>query len=176
MLSCQDYGTGIDVWSIGCIFGEMLGRKAMFPGTDYIHQLKLIMNRLGTPSEADLWFVKNQKARNFVLGLPHYEPQNLSKLYPQASAQAIDLLQQILVVDPSKRITVDDALAHPYLADVRDLECEQVSTSPIEWDDIESLRDESLNRENLQRLLIQDFTSMHAIDMQRRTSVTGGTS
>merc|ERR1712070_228891 len=110
MLSCQDYGTGIDVWSIGCIFGEMLGRKAMFPGTDYIHQLKLIMNRLGTPSEADLWFVKNQKARNFVLGLPHYEPQNLSKLYPQASAQAIDLLQQILVVDPSKRITVDDAL------------------------------------------------------------------
>ena len=32
MLSCQDYTTAIDVWSVGCIFGEMLGRKPLFPG------------------------------------------------------------------------------------------------------------------------------------------------
>ncbi len=45
-----------DVWAVGCIFGEMLGRKPLFPGNDYIHQLKLITKLLGTPSaEVHAW-------------------------------------------------------------------------------------------------------------------------
>ena len=56
MLSCAEYTCAIDVWSAGCIFGEMLARKPMFPGNDYIHQLKLIMKMMGTPTTADeLW-------------------------------------------------------------------------------------------------------------------------
>ncbi len=42
LLSCEDYTTAIDVWSVGCIIAELLGRKALFPGKDYIHQLNLI--------------------------------------------------------------------------------------------------------------------------------------
>ena len=55
MLSVQNYNEAIDVWSVGCIFGEMLGRKPLFPGNDYIHQLKLITKFIGKPSEEDLW-------------------------------------------------------------------------------------------------------------------------
>ena len=73
MLSCPSYDAKIDVWSMGCIFGEMLGRKPMFPGSDYIHQLKLIMKVVGTPPEEGLWFVSNQKARRFVMNLPRYD-------------------------------------------------------------------------------------------------------
>ena len=43
LLSCEDYSASIDVWSVGCIFAELLGRKPLFPGKDYIHQLKLII-------------------------------------------------------------------------------------------------------------------------------------
>ena len=51
----------IDVWSVGCIFGEMLGRKPLFAGNDYIHQLRLITQLIGKPTERDLWFVKNPR-------------------------------------------------------------------------------------------------------------------
>lgn len=61
MLSVQNYNEAIDVWSVGCIFGEMLGRKPLFAGNDYIHQLKLITALIGKPTEEDLWFVTNPR-------------------------------------------------------------------------------------------------------------------
>ena len=114
MLSCADYTRAIDVWSAGCIFGEMLGRKPMFPGNDYIHQLKLIMKLIGTPkTPAELWFVNNEKARKFVAGLPQYEPVDLSTVFNISDVSGLDLLTRTLIVDPSRRITIDEALAHP---------------------------------------------------------------
>ena len=58
----QVYSTSIDVWAVGCIFAEMLGRKALFPGRDYLHQLRLIIDVLGTPSEEDLSCITNAQA------------------------------------------------------------------------------------------------------------------
>ena len=52
MLSCAEYTAAIDVWSVGCIFAELLGRKPLFPGKDYVHQLNLITRVIGSPSEA----------------------------------------------------------------------------------------------------------------------------
>ena len=54
LLSCEEYTGAIDMWSVGCIFAEMLGRKPAFPGKDYIHQLKLILEVLGTQDAASL--------------------------------------------------------------------------------------------------------------------------
>ena len=51
MLSCAEYTAAIDVWSVGCIFAELLGRKPLFPGKDYVHQLNLITRVIGSPSE-----------------------------------------------------------------------------------------------------------------------------
>lgn len=65
MLSVQNYNEAIDVWSVGCIFGEMLGRKPLFAGNDYIHQLKLITSLIGKPTEEDLWFVTNPRCGVF---------------------------------------------------------------------------------------------------------------
>ena len=56
----------IDVWSIGCILGEILGRKPLFPGPDYIDQLTLIVNTLGTPDDEDIKVVDSLKARKFI--------------------------------------------------------------------------------------------------------------
>jgi serine/threonine protein kinase len=65
LLSCENYTTAIDVWSVGCIMAELLGRKPLFPGKDYVDQLKLIIKTLGTPSEDDLSFINSSKARAY---------------------------------------------------------------------------------------------------------------
>merc|ERR1711904_195847 len=68
MLSCQEYTKAIDIWSVGCIFAELLGRKPLFPGDDYIHQLQIICDKLGTPHEDELAFVTSEKAKRFMKG------------------------------------------------------------------------------------------------------------
>jgi len=159
MLSCQEYSKAIDVWSLGCIFGEMLLRKPLFPGSDYIHQLRLITSFVGTPKSAqDIWFVTNDKARKFMLGLPRQLPANLTKKFPSADENAIDLVRRMLILDPNERLTVDEALSHPFLESVRDPAFETVAKGEVEWHDIEEAE---LTKRNLQELIWRDVQVFH---------------
>lgn len=159
MLSSQEYSRAIDIWAIGCIFGEMLGRKPMFPGNDYIHQLKLITKAVGTPrSEDELWFVKNPKAKTFMLQLPYNPPMDMSKRFPEASREAIDLLGKMLQLDYTKRINVEDALEHPFFASVRDPNVEFACASAVPWGSIET---GELTKPNLQMCILEDVAAFH---------------
>jgi serine/threonine protein kinase len=115
MCSCQEYDCKIDTWSVGCIMGELLGRKPLFPGDDYIKQMNLIFDTLGTPSSSDLSFISNDKALEYIKGLKKKQKKPFHIIYPKASPLALDLLDKMLVFNPHSRITIDDALAHPYL-------------------------------------------------------------
>ncbi|XP_078177795.1 mitogen-activated protein kinase 4 [Carex rostrata] len=132
LLCCDEYGTSIDVWSVGCIFAELLGRKPIFPGTECLNQLKLIINVLGTVSESDMGFIDNPKARKYIKSLPYTPGMPLRSLYSKANPLAIDLLQRMLVFDPSKRITVDDALVHPYMSPLYDPAMNPPAEVPID--------------------------------------------
>jgi len=66
LCSWTDYGKGVDVWSIGCIFAEMLRRKPMFPGKNTQHQLQLVVNCLGTPETEVLCRVPNENAASLL--------------------------------------------------------------------------------------------------------------
>lgn len=55
---------------MGCILAELLQRKPLFPGKDYIDQLKLIIKTLGSPSDSDLSFINSQKAQQYIKALP----------------------------------------------------------------------------------------------------------
>ncbi|KAK1603396.1 hypothetical protein QYE76_059179 [Lolium multiflorum] len=85
LLWCDNYDTSIDVWSVGCIFAELLGRKPIFPGTDSLNQLKLIVNVLGTMSYGDLEFVDNHRARKYIKSLQCTPGIPLPSMYPQVS-------------------------------------------------------------------------------------------
>ena len=65
LLACQ-YTSAIDMWSVGCILGEMLGRKPLFQGNNHIQQLENIIQVLGQPSEDEMSFVTHPKARSFL--------------------------------------------------------------------------------------------------------------
>lgn len=90
-----------------------------------------IIRILGTPSEDDINYIKDENLRQYFLSLPKIEPMNwgrkLSFLKGEDAVLGIDLMKKCLefsiiniLLDPHKRIRVEEALNHPYLADVRD--------------------------------------------------------
>lgn len=118
---CSAATTTMRPWSVGCIFAELLGRKPIFPGTECLNQLKLIVSVLGTIDDADLGFIDNLYYRALkdiksIKSLPSTPGTPLAALYPHAHPLAIDLLQKMLVFDPSKRISVIESLRHPYMS------------------------------------------------------------
>ena len=107
------------MWSVGCIFAEMLQRKPFLPGTDTKNQIELICEYLGTP---DLDNIKHipEESKKLIKNLPKNKKngKDFSKLFSFAPPEAIDLLKKFLIFDPEKRITVEEALKHPYMADL----------------------------------------------------------
>jgi len=156
LLSCEEYTASIDVWSVGCIFAELLGRKPLFPGKDYIHQLKLIIQVLGSPTEEDLQFITSHKARDYIKGLPHQPRMLFTKLYPHANPLAVDLLEKMLVFNPKKRITVQEALTHPYLGSLHDESVEPAAEHIFEFDfeDDQKLKEDELRDRVYEELVI----------------------
>ena len=154
LLGCEMYTQAIDVWGLGCILGEMLYRKALFRGTDYIDQIRRIIEFVGVPDkEDDLSFLTNERAKKFLLSLPKNPPKDLSKFLPHADHKALDLIRKMLIIDPSKRISVDDAISHDFLASMRHHNLEAVSDFELDWGAIESVE---LTRENVQSLVYEE--------------------
>lgn len=156
LLCCDNYGTSIDVWSVGCIFAELLGRKPIFPGTECLNQLKLIINILGSQREEDLAFIDNPKARRYIKSLPYSCGTSFSRLYPNANPLAIDLLQKMLVFDPSNRIGVTEALQHPYMASLYDPNSDPPAEVPIDLD-----IDEDLGEDMIREMMWKEMLHYH---------------
>lgn len=117
-LLCENstYDWEVDIWSLGCIFAELLGRQPLLQGKSPMNQLKLIIRLLGPQRGDALKCIQKQSARDVVAKLDFGPAIPLQTCFPNASANAIDLLSRMLVFDASKRISVDEALCHPFLA------------------------------------------------------------
>ncbi|XP_077996322.1 mitogen-activated protein kinase 1-like [Glandiceps talaboti] len=134
MLNSKGYTKTIDMWSVGCILSEMLSNKPLFPGKHYLDQLNLILNVLGSPTADDLQCIINDKARGYLMALPFKPTVPWQKIFPQADPKALDLLDKMLTFNPHKRITVEEALAHPYLEQYYDPQDEPVAEEPFSFE------------------------------------------
>ncbi|XP_067247763.1 mitogen-activated protein kinase 11 isoform X2 [Chanodichthys erythropterus] len=124
MLNWMHYNQTVDIWSVGCIMGELLKGKVLFPGNDYIDQLKRIMEMVGTPTPDVLKKISSEHAQKYIQSLPHMPQQDLGKIFRGANPMAVDLLKKMLVLDCDGRISASEALCHPYFSQYHDPEDE----------------------------------------------------
>lgn len=108
-----EYGPAVDMWSVGCIFAEMLRGAPLFQGKEEIDTLHQIADILG-----DILWPGCDKLPNFVRITPRTPPPSLGELFPALRDQvdALDLIQKMLCLDPLKRISASDALQHAYFS------------------------------------------------------------
>ncbi|KAF8636393.1 hypothetical protein AX17_003575 [Amanita inopinata Kibby_2008] len=145
MLAFRGYNTAIDVWSIGCILAELLLGRPLFKGKDYVDQLNKVLEVLGTPADTIIKKIGSQKAQAYVRSLPFKKTILLQSVIPTADLQAIDLLEKMLAFDPGDRISVPEALEHPWLSSYHDVadepECPQIFDRWREIERLETLDD-----------------------------------
>ena len=159
MLACQEYTSAIDVWSVGCIFAELLARSPLFPGEDYIAQLRLICEKLGKPSDSELDFVTSERARRFMNSLSDKPPPSFKEMFSQHPNQkdALHLLKGMLEIHPRKRITVNEALRHPFLEALHKADDEPLCNEVFAFE----FEKTELSREKVQELIWEEIKEYH---------------
>jgi serine/threonine protein kinase len=149
LLGAEAYGPAVDVWAAGCVLGELISRRPLFPGRDYLDQLARIVAAIGAPpptttkvgedggEDAALAWVPSARARAYIRGLPGgggggggggspTPPTGLAALVPaDTPPAALDLLGRMLAFDPAGRASVAECLAHPFLAGLGEEEEEE---------------------------------------------------
>ena len=156
LILLQDYGHRVDMWSLGCVLAELLQmlpqvqpdftkRGPLFPGnscfplsvetpdayTNKYDQLNIIFKVLGTPHADDVETLPPCDAKTYLKALTPRQGRGLAATLPGAPAAALDLLERMLAFAPAKRITVADALAHPFLASCRNPAGEVKASGPF---------------------------------------------
>ncbi|CAN6440947.1 unnamed protein product [Victoria cruziana] len=115
LLGATHYSTPVDIWSVGCIFAELVTNQALFPGDSELQQLLHIFRLLGTPNE-EVWpgvtMLKNWHE------FPQWKPNSLSTVVPDLDPAGLDLLSMMLQYEPSKRISAKKAMENRYFDDL----------------------------------------------------------
>lgn len=158
------YSENVDVWSVGCILGEMIRGSVMFPGTDHIDQWNKVTELLGTPSESFLSQLQ-PSVRMYCSSRPKQPGFSFEDLFPDdlfppgnktKADECRDLLSKMLVVDRSQRISVIEALHHPYIH-VWYERSEVESIIPSKYD--HSVDEKELTVEDWKRTIYQEVIS-----------------
>ncbi|XP_044260235.1 cyclin-dependent kinase 11B-like isoform X2 [Tribolium madens] len=113
LLCTKEYSTPIDMWSVGCIFAELLLMNALFPGKSEVDQLNRIFRDLGTPSEK-IWPGFNKLPAVQKMKFSDYPVSNLRTKFSMLTDLGLNLLTKFLTFDPAQRVTAEEALQHTY--------------------------------------------------------------
>ncbi|KAK6142257.1 hypothetical protein DH2020_022605 [Rehmannia glutinosa] len=153
------YTAAIDIWSIGCIFAEVLTGKPLFPGKNVVHQLDLITDLLGTPSMDTIARVRNEKARRYLTNMRKKQPVPFAQKFPNADPLALRLLEKLLAFDPKDRPTAEEALSDPYFKRLAKAEREP-SCQPISKMEFEFER-RRVTKEDIRELIFREILEYH---------------
>lgn len=115
LLRSDCYNSPVDMWSVGIIACELFIVKPPFQGNTETDQLLKIFSILGSPSESN-WPDGVKSLQKLGMKLPSTSGTGLSSLLPNAPKEAVNLISGLLQLDPKRRLTAKQALAHPFLS------------------------------------------------------------
>uniref|UniRef100_A0ACD6A815 Uncharacterized protein n=1 Tax=Avena sativa TaxID=4498 RepID=A0ACD6A815_AVESA len=153
------YTPAVDIWSIGCIFAELLTGRPLFPGKNVVHQLDIITDLLGTPSSETLSRIRNEKARRYLSCMRKKNPVPLTQKFPNADPLAVRLLGRLLAFDPKDRPSAEEALADPYFATLANVEREP-ARNPISKLEFEFER-RKVTKDDVRELIYREILEYH---------------
>ena len=164
LMLCPDglYSYAVDMWSCGTILAEMLGRNPLFPGKNFIHQLTLIFDVIGSPEPYKVSHIKNGQARKFLDSQISKKKRSFNTIFPNAANDSIEVLEKLLVFDPNDRLTIDETMNLKYITIVSN---NQTSNSLI-FPEVSNEFEFSFERNNstkaqLKSLILNEVISFH---------------
>ena len=113
LLHSTTYNSPIDIWAVGCIMAELYTFRPLFPGKSEIDEIFKICSVIGTP-EKDDWPDGYQLAAAMNFKFPNFSRTSLTVLIPNASQEAVILMEDMLQWNPIKRPTAQQSLRYPY--------------------------------------------------------------
>ena len=117
LLGQKQYSLGVDIWAVGCIFAEMIEKRPLFNGDSEIDQIFKIFQFHGTPTPAD--WPNIAKLPDFKPTFPKFKAVNPETHFKNFEKCGLDLCMKMLALDPARRISMKEALKHPFFADIR---------------------------------------------------------
>ncbi|KAN0134891.1 Protein kinase-like domain containing protein [Lactarius tabidus] len=116
LLGAKIYSTAVDMWSVGCIFAELMLKEPLFQAKAEIELISMIFKLLGPPTN-DSWPEYSTLPLAKSITLPSPQPDQFRQKFPFLTVAGIDLLSSLLTYDPERRISADEALQHPYFSE-----------------------------------------------------------
>ncbi|CAM9348073.1 unnamed protein product [Choristocarpus tenellus] len=147
------YDFSVDIWSVGCIFAELIGRRPLFPGGDFVHQLALIFDVVGAPLPDEVSHIRGSQARKFLAKLNSKPGRDMAEVLPTATREAVSLLQKMLCFDPQKRLRPEEGLLHKYFESI----CDEPQLSVEPPNELNFDFERGLSREELRELILEEI-------------------
>eukprot|EP00929_Paragymnodinium_shiwhaense_P003862 TRINITY_DN104560_c0_g1_i1.p1 TRINITY_DN104560_c0_g1~~TRINITY_DN104560_c0_g1_i1.p1 ORF type:complete len:510 (+),score=120.24 TRINITY_DN104560_c0_g1_i1:84-1613(+) len=136
LLGSTSYTKGVDIWSVGCILGELLSGKPIFPGTSTMNQLDRVCQVTGKPTQDDIDSIKSPFAATMLEGLSIGRARPLQEMFPSAPAEALDMMKRCMMFNPNKRFSAKEGARHAYVVQFHnpedEVDCEQPINIPID--------------------------------------------
>lgn len=136
LLGSQCYNKDVDMWSAGCILAELITGKVLFSGKSTVNQIELVIELLGRPTNDEVESLGSPLAWKVLQDIKTQKCKSFTQLFSGEGKDALDLLRKLLTLSPATRISVDEALKHPYVKNFHcaadEIACNRIIRLPVD--------------------------------------------